>query len=419
MHIAQAIPSEIETSRAPQNLLNAQPANEQEGESFTTQTAVCAVSSDVNLEMSTQSTALDRSELFPVLVIGAGPAGLAVAACLVSLGISACLVDRSGVCGGSFANIPSETRLLSLSSHLGLPGLPVLRGPRYTTAGDYKDYLASYAEKHRLVPRSCSVQNVERQNDQFVVCFSNMPPARYTAVVVATGIFDHPVIPAIPGLLHGNTVAEVIHSRHFSAQKVLTKRRVLIIGAGVSAIQIAEECAFAGTSVTLASRRRVWTHPRRLLGVDLNNLSYHFSTLLPPMVHRRLCRTVKSLPSVDSGFQRLRRAGHIRTRGSVAEVTNERVVFSDGSTESFDLIILATGYRYQTPFLPLQLERTVAGLPSVVEGESINWPGLYFAGLECGLRLSSGTIRGIAKDAPILAAKVAARVRDREGGKRS
>jgi putative flavoprotein involved in K+ transport len=347
----------------------------------------------------------------PVLVIGAGPAGLAVAACLAAGGLSADLVDRCGTPGGSFLSIPPETRLLSLASHLGLPGLPFSSGTRYTTAGAYRSYLAQYAEKHRLLPRRGAVQSVERHGSHFAVLFDHIPPARYAAVVVATGIFEHPIIPDIPGLSLRGTAPKVIHARDYAPGRAQVERRMLVLGAGVSAIQIAEGCAAATVPVTLSSRRPVRTYPQRVLGVDLNNLAYHLSAWLPASDHRRACRAATSLPGVDSGFRRFRRAGLIRVRGPLAEVRSSGVVFADGSEEDLDLIVLATGYRYWTPFLPPEVERSSDGRPRVGGGESVNWPGLYFAGLECGFRLSSGTLRGIAKDAPILAAKVAARVR--------
>jgi hypothetical protein len=203
----------------------------------------------------------------------------------------------------------------------------------------------------------------------------------------------------------------VTHARDYSPVKASAVRRVLVLGAGVSAIQIAGGCAFAAIPVTLSSRRPVRTYPQRFLGVDLNNLAYHLSAWLPARFHRRTCRVATTLPGVDSGFRRFRRAGLIMVRGPLAEITSEGVVFADGSADAFDLIVLTTGYLFRTPFLPPEVERTPDGRPRVGGGESVSWPVLYFAGLECGLRLSSGTLRGIAKVAPILAAKVAARVR--------
>jgi cation diffusion facilitator CzcD-associated flavoprotein CzcO len=350
-------------------------------------------------------------ETRPVLVIGGGPAGLAVAACLGEFGIAADLVDRRGAPGGAFLDIPPETRLLSLASHLGLPGLPIVTGSPYATAGAYRAYLDRYAEHHRLAPRSCVVRSVERRGERFEVVSDREPQVRYAAIVVATGIFDHPVVPEIPGLAAPGTGPTVIHAREYSLVKARAARRVLVLGAGVSAVQIAEGCAMSGIPVTLSSRRPVRTYPQRFLGVDLNNLAYHLSAWLPENVLCRTRRGASSLPGVDGGFRRLRRAGRIDVRGPVEEVTPRGAVFSDGAAEEFDLIVLATGYRYWTPFLPPEVERMRDGRPRVAGAESVSWPGLFFAGLECSLRLSGGTLRGIAKDAPILAARAAAHIR--------
>jgi hypothetical protein len=354
---------------------------------------------------------ISRPGTRPALVIGAGPAGLAVAACLGEAGIAADLVDRRGAPGGAFLGISPETRLLSLASHLGLPGLPCEPGSLYTTAGAYRAYLGRYAEHHGLAPRSSAVSSVERHGDRFEARFDGELSAGYSAVVVATGIFDHPVLPDIPGLYARTTGPEVIHAREYTSAKARAARRVLVLGAGVSAVQIAEGCATSGIPVTLSSRRPVRTYPQRLLGVDLNNLAYHLTAWVPANVLCRVRRGSSSLPSVDGGFRRLRRSGRIDLRGPITAVTPRGAVFADGAAVEFDLIVLATGYRYLTPFLPPEVERTRDGLPRMLGGESVSWPGLYFAGLECGLTLSGGTLRGIAKDAPLLARRVAARVR--------
>jgi putative flavoprotein involved in K+ transport len=344
-----------------------------------------------------------------VLIIGAGPAGLAVSHCLAREGVAFDLVDRSGEPGGAYRAIPRSTRLLSLARHISLPGLPFHCETRYTTAGEYLAYLTEYAAWHGIVPRRERVGAVIRTGEGFGVQADDPLSARYDAVVVATGVFDHPVVPNLPGLAGGAGRAGVFHTRNFPGTERLIGRRVLVVGGGISAVQTAEACAASGIDVTVTARRPVRVLPRRALGVDLQNLLYHLGAWLPAAVVRTLCRGTGTLPGVDEGFRRYRREGRIRVRGPMREITREGVVFRGGGIEHFDVVLLATGYRYVLPFLPPDVERGSDGRPLVVRGESVSWPGLFFAGLQCGLRLAGGSLRGIAKDAPALAALVAAR----------
>src|SRR5262245_27340962 len=141
-----------------------------------------------------------------VLVIGAGPAGLAAAACLRAEGIEPDLVDRHGVPGGAYARMDPALELASPARYDALPGLPLAASGEYVDARSYGDYLRRYTEHHRLQVRRAEVKSVARTDAGFRA--DDGGGAReYDAVVVATGAFDFPRRPEIPGL---ETVARVI-----------------------------------------------------------------------------------------------------------------------------------------------------------------------------------------------------------------
>jgi putative flavoprotein involved in K+ transport len=344
-------------------------------------------------------------------VIGAGPAGLATAACLASEGIPVHLVDRDGAPGGAYRRIYPGTTLLSVARHLKLVGLGFSPRGRYTNADEYRSYIERYAAHHGLVPRRAEVERVERTGDRFRVHFHGVVGScDYEIVVAATGMFDHPVWPEIPGLSHGTSPAhelpDILHAQGWPGPAALAGRRILIIGGGTSAVQIAEECAGAQLRVAVATRRRVRLMPRHILGVDLHGLADSLAARLPRWVLGSHCGKRHALPSTDRGFRRFRRKGLISVRGPVARFEGPIAVFTDGSREPFDAVVLATGYRFATPFLPAEVAPAATGHRFAESGESPSWPGLYFVGFRCARTLNSEFLRGIAQDAPVIASHI-------------
>ena len=347
----------------------------------------------------------------PVLVIGAGPAGLATAACLMSEGIPVHLVDRDGAPGGAYRKIYPATTLLSVARHLGLSGLKFSPRGRYTTANEYRGYVEEYAAHHGLVPQQAEVQRVERASGRFRVHFLGAGGScDYEIVVAATGMFDHPVLPEIPGLPLGASLAHesphVLHARMWPGPAALAGRKILIIGGGTSAVQIAEECARAQLRVVVSARHKVRLMPQHLLGVDTYGLADSLAACLPHWVSGAHCGKRRALPSIDGGFQRSRRQGLITVRGPVAGFEGPIAVFADGFRETFDSVVFATGYRFLTPFLPVEVTPDATGHRFAESGESPSWPGLYFVGFRCARSVNSEFLRGIARDAPIIASSI-------------
>jgi putative flavoprotein involved in K+ transport len=94
----------------------------------------------------------------------------------------------------------------------------------------------------------------------------------------------------------------------------------------------------------------------------------------------------------------------------VSAIDRRRVTFVDGHAEEFDSLVLATGYQFRTSFLPDSVARARAGHPLGSEGASRSWAGLYLLGMPCARTVSSEFLYGIARDAPILARRVRARL---------
>jgi putative flavoprotein involved in K+ transport len=100
----------------------------------------------------------------------------------------------------------------------------------------------------------------------------------------------------------------------------------------------------------------------------------------------------------------------------IRSVDGHHVTFEDESSAEADVIVFATGYRFDMPFLPSELPRIHQGIPHVRRGESVAWPGLFCIGVPCASTPSSHFVYGIAADAQMAARTICSRLHGRRGG---
>ena len=312
-----------------------------------------------------------------ILIVGAGPSGLATAACLKQRGVEADLVDRHGVPGGAYRRIYEGVTLASPARYTALPGLAPTAG-EYVTAPQYRTYLDEYAAHHDLQVRQATVRKLQRQADGWRARFDG-DERRYDAVVAATGMFDFPRRPR----LDGHAALPVVHSAEWRGPAALPGPRVLIVGGATSAIEIAEECARAGLRPTVSVRGRLKIAPQRLLGRDLHDYIVGPLKWLPRALARAYCAGRQSLPGTDLGFREFEGRGAITQRGAVTRVDGRSVRFADGAAQDFDALVAATGYRFERPYLASEAKA----------------PGFYLVGAPCAYSLASEFLYGIAHDA--------------------
>lgn len=349
----------------------------------------------------------------PVVIIGAGPSGLAVAACLKRLDIPFTLLDRSGRTGGSFHQMDRNLKLLSPRRYVNLPHLRYPGYEDYPSMPDYENYLEEYARHFELLAKSEEVTGVRRLPDGFEVQCSSTSKSRCQFLVVASGLFGHPVWPEIQGLeatKGAQEVPAILHARDWVGANVFVGRRILIIGAGISGVGIAEECARFGSPVIISHRsNRVRLLCPRLLGLDI---LYWFRALefLPRGFFGSLCQRGLHAPAYDNGYSSFVEAGKITERLEVKRVQGRKIWFADGTDQEVDVIVVATGYRYETPFLPPEVRRMPGGHPMADDNESPDWPGLFFVGAPCSRRINSEFLRGIASDALWVANRIRRRL---------
>ncbi|MFC7976633.1 flavin-containing monooxygenase [Streptomyces cinereoruber] len=347
-----------------------------------------------------------------VAVIGGGQSGLAAAHSLLREGLRPVILEASGQAAGSWPHYYDSLTLFSPARYSPLPGL-AFGGDldRYPHRDEVVAYLLRYAEHLDADIRTGHrVTSVRQAKEGFELDLAGGQKLGAGAVVTATGGFGRPNRPALPGL--ETFTGTLLHTAQYRTPVPFAGRRVVVVGAGNSAVQIAVELARAAR-VSLASRAPVRLFPQQPLGRDL-----HFwltVTGLDSAPLGRFQRRLSTMAVIDDGHYRAAlAAGRPDRRPMFTRVDGPVVTWADGAAEEVDAIILATGYRpdlgYLAP-LPGALDR--AGRPRHRDGTSLAHPRLAHVGLEWQRSLSSASLRGAGRDAARAARRIARQLRAR------
>lgn len=324
------------------------------------------------------------------LIVGAGPAGLAVAQCLKRYRVAFDLVDSCGRIGGAYARMHGAIELASPARYTVLPNSPNSFQETYITAGRYLQYLKEYAEHHGLSAEQNAVVKVVRADANFSVTLVNAEVRQYGVVVLAGGVYNFPVWPGFPV----DSAMPPVHARDWQGAHRYRDQRVLIVGAATSGVEIAEACAAQAREVLVSTRDgKVRMMPRTFLGRDVHDFLVPLGRM-PRLFTQWYCRRRHTDPAIDRGFANWRRRGLIRVLGPVEGLRGSCARFADGQQETIDAIICATGYRYDLSVLDPALVTPAGGSAC---------RDLYFLGRPCGYNVRSQYLWGIAHDAQTVA----------------
>ena len=353
-----------------------------------------------------------------VCVIGAGSSGIASCQVLHTGGIPFDCFEAGSAVGGNW-RYDNDNGMSS--AYRSLHANSSRRGMQYACfpmPDSYSNYLS-----HTTVARYCDnfVDHFGfRGKIQFRTTVTKTEPAagggwdvtvvhrdtgaahtrRYEAVLVASGHHWDPRYPepAFPGA--GTFTGEQLHSHHYRTPEAFAGKRVLVLGIGNSACDVAVDCSQLAARTMLAMRRGTHIVPKHLFGMPTDHLTLlRLGTRaplwaqrsavallvrvaqgnvtkygLPKPGHRLLC----SPPTMSDSLLSKLDQGDIVVKPIIERLERDRVYFTDGSAEVVDVVIYCTGYRISFPFLggafggPISLYRRV--VPP-------NLPGLYFIGL--------------------------------------
>jgi putative flavoprotein involved in K+ transport len=340
-------------------------------------------------------TSSDLTTDVDVLVVGAGQAGLAAGMALRQARLTFMIVDAAGQPGGSWARYYDSLTLFSPARFSTLPGLRLPgRLSRHPSRDDMTRYLRDYATHFQLPVRTgARVLDTSWDGEAFEVTLAGGDQLTARAVIAASGGFGQPVIPELPGAT--SYAGRLLHSAGYQNAEGYAGQRVVVVGAGNSAIQIAVELAEA-SNVTLATRSRIRFVQQAPLGIDLHYWA-RWSGLETLSLGRRTPNRRRVLD--DGRYAAAVAAGRPDERRMFKRLTPDGVVWSDGTSEQIDSIILATGYRPDVDYLAPVGALDRAGWPLHCRGLSLTVPRLAYVGLPGQTGVASATVRGVAADA--------------------
>ncbi|TQR13344.1 flavin-containing monooxygenase [Psychrobacillus soli] len=342
--------------------------------------------------------------ILDTIVIGGGQAGLTSGYHLQKRGLSFLILEASAQEGGSW---PLYYDSLKLFSPAGFSSLSGLKFPgeqnRYPNRDEVVQYLKDYRRHFRLPVRTNHrVESVEKGGEGFIVRTMEGDIFQARTIINATGSFNNPFIPRIAGQEEFKGLT--LHSSEYKNSQRFLNQRVVVVGRGNSAVQIAVELSQV-SQTSLAVLRPVQFVKQQIWGKDL-----HFWIKLIGFDSFPFWRFRKTAPSSsavnDTGRYKERlTAGKPDQQPMFKSFYQDGVIWTNGVKEQVDTIIYATGYRPQFPYLQAIGALDIDGKPSHKAGIS-NIPGLYYVGVEGQRSFASATIRGVGPDARYVVKKL-------------
>jgi dimethylaniline monooxygenase (N-oxide forming) len=354
-----------------------------------------------------------------VCIVGAGSSGLTAGQVLGARGIPYDCFEKGSKIGGNWRyendnGLSSAYRSLHINSSRELMSFKVFpmpdRYPDYPSHENIARYFDAYAERFGLLERirfNAEVVEVAPVGDEWEVTVASADGERethhYRAVMVANGHHWDPRWPEPPFPGADAFEGEQMHAHHYREPDVLVGKRVLVLGIGNSAVDIAVESSRIADATFLAMRRGAYVLPKYLGGKPIDETRPPLMTRLPLPVQRFLIsRMLKlaigemtdyGLPKPDHKLleahptvsaELLSRVGHgdIAVKPNIDRFPGGRTVrFADGSEGQIDLVVYCTGYKISFPFFaPEVFEARENRMPLYRRVVSVERPGLYFLG---------------------------------------
>jgi hypothetical protein len=364
------------------------------------------------------------------LIVGASVSGLASAACLQKQNIDYLIIEKTNSIGTPWRN---HYHRLHLHTNKRISNLPYKKFdspiPRYPSRQQVVDYLEDYQRELGIDPIfNTEAKGIKKDAADWVTETNNETfHSRY--VIIATGAFTKPKPVYFKGI--ETFPGKILHSYEYKTGSDFKEQKVLVVGFGNSACEIAIDLYEQGAQPSMSVRSPVNVIPRDVFGIPILELSLLMSNLPPgfadavnaPLLRllvgnitklglKRLpygpleqIRKNASIPLLDIGTIKLIREGHVSVHDDIDHIEDRTIYFIDGKKHQFDAIVAGIGYyRDYEEFIEVDPSRFEDLKQPVHKQKYFGKDGLYF----CGFWISpTGQIREIGLDARTIAKDIA------------
>jgi indole-3-pyruvate monooxygenase len=369
-----------------------------------------------------------------VLIIGAGPAGLAIAGRLRKAWVDFRIIERSEHVGSRWRRHYDRLHLHSVKRLSNLPHLPFPSAyPVYVPREKFVDYLESYAKEFDILPEyGVSVTHIARSDDRNWSVETSSGTITARSVVVATGVNNEASFPDWEG--KEDYTGTIIHSVDYKNPSPYLNSRTLVVGMGNTGAEVALDLSEHGVETFLSVRGALNIVPRDLNGKPVQETALildkipfgigdwlgakvqglYFGNLKKHGIEKSKMRpavqlsTTGKTPVIDIGTVKAIKQGKIKVVGEVRKFNNCGVTLMSGDDCEVDHIICATGYRSCLEDLIENMSdfTDLLGYPKGPIGTEYH-EGIYFVGFN---NYELGGILGtIYSDSEIVAQKICER----------
>lgn len=350
-----------------------------------------------------------------VCVIGAGPSGITAAKNLLDEHHEVVVYDYGNEVGGNwvFSDKPSHssvfetTHIISSKTLSQYDDFPMPEDyPDYPSHQQLAAYFQAYAKRFNLYPHiefhtlvvHCSRDS---QGKWHVTTkkYDHVKTEIFDVLAVCNGHHWKPRYPEYPGEFTG----KFIHSHDVKRFSDFADQRVLVIGGGNSACDVAVESCRVSKTTDISWRRGYWVIPKFIFGKPSDTIGGALINLLPAFVSRKLTSMLVRIiqgknkryglpePEHDFGFHHptlnselfyFIRHGKIKPRPDIKRLDGQRVHFTDGTSGEYDIIVACTGYWIDHPFFDKSfIDYSHGDVPLYLRMFHPEIPNLYFIGL--------------------------------------
>jgi hypothetical protein len=315
-------------------------------------------------------------------VIGAGPSGITAAKNFKDLGFAVTVYERGDQVGGNWrfddksghASVFETTHIISSKVSSQYEDYPMPPdAPDYPHHSYLLKYFQGYADQFGVTPLvqfNTMVTGCEQTADGGWLVSTNHAgdprTTRFDALVVCNGHHWKPRWPEYPGTFSG----EVSHSHEFKRADAFKGKKVLVVGGGNSACDIAVETSRVSERTDISWRRGYWLVPKFIFGNPSDAFYYKFSffprwskVIISEILLRLLLGKNSRIglqnpdhwfgsshPTINSELYYFIRHGRIKPRVDIDRFEGKTVQFKDGTKQDYDTVIYATGYWIDHPF---------------------------------------------------------------------